>query len=95
MTSFIAHSESPPLTFHCRLLVAKSSTYSSIQSATQTIVNVITEVTTHKAFCAQWGISESDLAATPEASSTTAYGAYLLDIGLQGTCLTSVRGPSW
>ncbi|CDO71907.1 hypothetical protein BN946_scf184940.g54 [Trametes cinnabarina] len=66
------------------LLVAKSSTYSSIQSATQTIVNVINEVSTHKAFCAQWGISEADLAATPESPSTTAYGAYLIDIGLQG-----------
>ncbi|EIW60970.1 uncharacterized protein TRAVEDRAFT_146719 [Trametes versicolor FP-101664 SS1] len=66
------------------LLVAKSSTYSSIESATQTIVNVINEVATHKAFCAQWGISEADLAATPESPSTTAYGAYLLDTGLQG-----------
>ncbi|KAI8989697.1 Phosphomethylpyrimidine kinase-domain-containing protein [Trametes punicea] len=66
------------------LLVAKSSTYSSIQSATQTIINVINEVSTHKTFCAQWGISEVDLAATPESPSTTAYGAYLIDIGLQG-----------
>ncbi|KAI0781506.1 Phosphomethylpyrimidine kinase-domain-containing protein [Trametes elegans] len=66
------------------LLVAKSSTYSSIQTATQTIVNVINEVTTHKGFCAQWGISEADLAATPESPATTAYGAYLLDTGLQG-----------
>ncbi|KAI0695108.1 Phosphomethylpyrimidine kinase-domain-containing protein [Cerioporus squamosus] len=66
------------------LLVAKSSTYASIQTATQTIVNVINEVATHKAFCAQWGISEEELTATPESPSTTAYGAYLLDIGLQG-----------
>ena len=58
-------------------------------------MNVINEVATHKAFCAQWGISESDLAATPEAPSTTAYGAYLLDIGLQGACLASARGPLW
>ncbi|KAI0333121.1 hypothetical protein GY45DRAFT_1320061 [Cubamyces sp. BRFM 1775] len=66
------------------LLVAKSSTYSSIQSATQTIINVINEVSTHKAFCAQWGISEADLISTPESPSTTAYGAYLIDMGLQG-----------
>ncbi|KAI0355144.1 hypothetical protein OH77DRAFT_1425197 [Trametes cingulata] len=66
------------------LLVAKSSTYSSIQSATQTIINVINEVATHKTFCAKWGITEADLAATPESPSTTAYGAYLLDTGLQG-----------
>ncbi|KAL7282905.1 hypothetical protein ACG7TL_002321 [Trametes sanguinea] len=66
------------------LLVAKSSTYGSIESATQTIVNVINEVRTHKAFSARWGISEADLAATPESPSTTAYGAYLIDVGLQG-----------
>ncbi|KAI1791572.1 Phosphomethylpyrimidine kinase-domain-containing protein [Ganoderma leucocontextum] len=66
------------------LLVAKSSTYGSIQSATQTIINIINEVTTHKSFCTHWGISEAELNATPESPSTTAYGAYLLDIGLQG-----------
>ncbi|KAM5542813.1 hypothetical protein V8D89_003774 [Ganoderma adspersum] len=66
------------------LLVAKSSTYGSIQSATQTIINIINEVTTHKSFCTQWGISEAELNATPESPSTTAYGAYLLDVGLQG-----------
>ncbi|EJF56289.1 hypothetical protein DICSQDRAFT_71741 [Dichomitus squalens LYAD-421 SS1] len=66
------------------LLIAKSATYTSIQSATQTIMNIITEVTTHKSFCALWGISEAELSATPESPSTTAYGAYLLDIGLQG-----------
>ena len=75
------------------LLVAKSSTYSSIQSATQTIINIITEVTTHKSFCAQWGVSEAELAATPESPSTTAYGAYLLDVGLQGQ--RSAWSPSW
>ena len=66
------------------LLIAKSATYASIQAATQTIINIITEVSTHKSFCAQWGISEEELSATPESPSTTAYGAYLLDIGLQG-----------
>ncbi|KAI0648441.1 Phosphomethylpyrimidine kinase-domain-containing protein [Trametes meyenii] len=66
------------------LLVAKSATYGAIESATQTIINVINEVATHKAFCAQWGITEADLAATPESPSTTAYGAFLLDTGLQG-----------
>ena len=67
------------------LLVAKSSTYASIQSATQTIINVINEVASHKAYCAQWGITEADLLATPESPATTAYGAYILDCGLSGT----------
>lgn len=66
------------------LLAAKSSTFPAIKSATDTILNVISEVTTHKSFCAQWGISEEELLATPESPATTAYGAYLLDVGLQG-----------
>jgi hydroxymethylpyrimidine/phosphomethylpyrimidine kinase / thiaminase len=48
-------------------------------------MNVVNEVATHKSFCAAWGISEQELLATPESPATTAYGAYLLDVGLQGT----------
>ncbi|EKM56098.1 uncharacterized protein PHACADRAFT_209595 [Phanerochaete carnosa HHB-10118-sp] len=66
------------------LLAAKSSTFAAIKTATDTIMNVINEVATHKSFCAKWGISEEELSATPESPATTAYGAYLLDIGLQG-----------
>ncbi|EMD34312.1 hypothetical protein CERSUDRAFT_158703 [Gelatoporia subvermispora B] len=66
------------------LLAAKSSTFSSIDAATKTIINIVTEVSMHKAYCAQWGITEDELRATPESPATTAYGAYLLDVGLQG-----------
>ncbi|KAI8974247.1 hypothetical protein BD414DRAFT_557108 [Trametes punicea] len=66
------------------LLVAESLTYSSSQSSTQTTNNIINEVSTHKTFCAQWEISEVDLAATPGSPSTTAYGAYLVNIELRG-----------
>ncbi|TFY64232.1 hypothetical protein EVJ58_g2760 [Rhodofomes roseus] len=66
------------------LLAAKSSTFSSIQAATATIITVINEVTMHRAYCAQWGITEDELKATPESPATTAYGAFILDTGLQG-----------
>ncbi|KAI0933434.1 hypothetical protein AcV5_005581 [Taiwanofungus camphoratus] len=66
------------------LLAAKSSTFTSIHSATSTIINVINEVSMHQSYCTQWGISEEELKATPESPATTAYGAYLLDTGLQG-----------
>ncbi|KAI0081406.1 hypothetical protein K474DRAFT_1656531 [Panus rudis PR-1116 ss-1] len=66
------------------LLAAKSTTFPAIDAATKTIINVINEVNTHKAFCAQWGITEDELLRTPESPATTAYGAYILDIGLQG-----------
>lgn len=74
------------LSWSCSLLAAKSSTFPAIKAATDTILNVINEVTTHKAFCAQWGITEEDLLATPESPATTAYGAYILDCGMTGKC---------
>ena len=55
-----------------------------MQSATQTIPNIITGVSMHTSLATQWGIPKAELDTTPEAPSTTAYGAYLLDVSLQG-----------
>lgn len=38
----------------------------------------------HKAYCATWGVNELELEKTQESAATTAYGAYLLDVGLHG-----------
>jgi len=67
-----------------RLLVAKSHTFEAIQPATQTILNVLNEVKMHKSFCEEWGVSKDELESTPESPATMAYGAYLLNVGLQG-----------
>ncbi|KAG6808730.1 hypothetical protein H0H92_003092 [Tricholoma furcatifolium] len=67
-----------------RLLAAKSTSFKAIQSATQTIMNIITETATHKSYCAHFGVTEEELENTPEGAATTSYGAYLIDIGLQG-----------
>lgn len=67
-----------------RLMAAKSATFSAISNSNRVILNVLTEVTNHKTYCAQWGITESELDETSESSATTAYGAYILDVGLQG-----------
>ncbi|PPQ65826.1 hypothetical protein CVT24_012053 [Panaeolus cyanescens] len=66
------------------LLAAKSATFPEIQSATETILNVLHEIGNHTDYCAKFGISKQELESTPEATSTTAYGAYLIDVGLQG-----------
>ncbi|RDB19193.1 putative hydroxymethylpyrimidine/phosphomethylpyrimidine kinase 2 [Hypsizygus marmoreus] len=66
------------------LLAAKSTTFEAIGSATQTIINIIHEIGTHKSFCNSFGITNDVLEGTPEAPATTAYGAYVLDVGLQG-----------
>ncbi|KAL5490671.1 THI20 [Sanghuangporus weigelae] len=67
------------------LLVAKSRRFADIKPATDTILNVLNEVTMHKSYCsAELGISEVELEMTPESSATTAYGAFILDSGLRG-----------
>lgn len=51
----------------------------------QSVQNVLHEISTnHKAFCARWGIGKKELEETPESTATTAYGAYIMDIGFQG-----------
>jgi hydroxymethylpyrimidine/phosphomethylpyrimidine kinase / thiaminase len=66
------------------MLVAKGSSFSAMKPAAQTIMNVVTESAMHKSFCAQWGISDEELESTPESPATTAYGAFLLDIAIEG-----------
>ncbi|KAK7438443.1 trifunctional hydroxymethylpyrimidine kinase/phosphomethylpyrimidine kinase/thiaminase [Stygiomarasmius scandens] len=66
------------------LLAAKSPSFTSIDSAVRTITNILQEINTHKAFCAQFGVSEEELEQTEESRATTAYGAWLIDMGVQG-----------
>jgi len=76
--------------FNPRLLVGKSTHLNIITNSTQTILNVLQEINNHKEFCAKFGITQKDLENTPEAAATTAYGAYILDVGLQGA-LSRIR----
>ncbi|ESK85195.1 thiamin biosynthesis protein (thi-4) [Moniliophthora roreri MCA 2997] len=69
------------------LLITKSSTYSQIASATQTILNILNEIGTHKTFCARFGISEEELETTEEGLATAAYGGYLINVGLEGDAI--------
>ncbi|KAJ6500752.1 Phosphomethylpyrimidine kinase-domain-containing protein [Mycena sanguinolenta] len=66
------------------LLAAKSDNFPAIASATQTILNVLREIATHRAFCTTFGVSASELEHTREAGATSAYGGYLIDVGMQG-----------
>ena len=38
----------------------------------------------HVAFSEQWGVDLTELESTPESPACTAYGAYIMDIGMQG-----------
>ena len=46
-----------------------------------------TEMRLHVAFCEGWGLTEADMAATPEAQQTMAYTRYVLEAGMAGDVL--------
>lgn len=51
----------------------------------KTILDV--ELDLHRGFCRDWGITEDDLAALPEARATLAYTRFVLDAGSRGDLL--------
>ena len=46
-----------------------------------------TEMRLHVSFCEGWGLTEADMAATPEAQQTMAYTRYVLEAGTAGDVL--------
>ena len=50
------------------------------------------EMDLHRSYCAQFGISSQELAATVAAPTTVAYTAYLLQLALQGSFAELVAG---
>ncbi|KAJ8592664.1 thiamine biosynthesis protein [Rhizopogon salebrosus TDB-379] len=66
------------------LLAAKSHAYPSILAATEVVFSIIRESSMHMGYCAEWGITEDELNSTPESPALTAYGAFLIDTGMQG-----------
>lgn len=66
------------------LLATKSSDLASIAISAQIMLYIAQETNTHEAFCASFGITAAELEATPESPATTAYGLYVLDVGLRG-----------
>ncbi|KAI6140408.1 Phosphomethylpyrimidine kinase-domain-containing protein [Pisolithus tinctorius] len=72
------------------LLAAKSDNFAPILAATHIVLHIAKESSMHTSYCAQWGITKEELESTPESTTTTAYGAFLLDTGLQGDTMKLV-----
>ncbi len=70
------------------LAVFKSEDLASMRYA-QAGLNAMldTEISLHVDYCRDWGISEDQLQALPEASATVAYTRYVLDAGFAGDLL--------
>ena len=71
--------------------MAKSSAYSDFAAAAEIVLTIVREREMHVAFSAQWGIDLAELENTPESPACTAYGAYIMDIGIQGVSDPSLR----
>lgn len=70
------------------LAAYKSRTLSDLRQAKAGLSTILdTELELHIGFCREWGISEADLAALPEARETLAYTRYVLEAGHRGDLL--------
>ena len=70
------------------LAVYKSDDLADMRSASRTLAGILdVEMGLHVAYCAEWGLSEADMAKAPEARETVAYTRYVLDRGQAGDVL--------
>ena len=70
------------------LAVYKSRTLTDMRQAHDGLKAIIDlELGLHVNYCREWGISEAELAALPEARATMAYTRYVLDTGNRGDLL--------
>lgn len=66
------------------LLASKLRHIDHIRSASNSLAAIVAELPLHVSYCADWGLSEADMAAQPEAPQTLNYTRYVLDIGHAG-----------
>lgn len=70
------------------LAAFKAETLDDIRAAAAGLTAMVNqEMKLHVAYCEQWGLSEADMSAAPEANATMAYTRYVLEKGLAGDLL--------
>src|SRR5690606_14487068 len=70
------------------LAAYKATDLADIRQATRGLSAIVDlEMGLHVGFCRDWGLSEADMAALPEADATMAYTRYVLEKGLSGDLL--------
>lgn len=67
------------------LAIYKAQTLEEMRAPLPSLQALIENETCHHVtYCAQWGLTESDMEAEPEAFGTVAYTRYVLDTGMAG-----------
>ncbi len=70
------------------LAAYKSDDLAELRAAAAAMAGIVdVEMKLHVQFCRDWGLSEAQMQATPEAPATVAYTRYVLDCGLRGDLL--------
>ena len=70
------------------LAAYKSDTLEDLRQAAAAVSAIAdTEMSLHVEYCGRWGLTEADMAATPEADATVAYTSYVLAKGASGDLL--------
>jgi thiaminase/transcriptional activator TenA len=70
------------------LAAYKSDDLAELRAAATAMAGIVeVEMKLHVAFCRDWGLSEAQMQAVPEAPATVAYTRYVLDCGLRGDLL--------
>lgn len=67
------------------LAIYKSNTLADMRNALPNVNELLnSEINHHVNYCANWGLTESDMEAEDEGSGTVAYTRYVLDTGMKG-----------
>lgn len=67
------------------LAAVKSDTLADLRAAAASVTAIVdVEMPLHVAYCRDWGLTEDQMAAEPEAMETVAYTRFVLDRGLAG-----------
>ena len=67
------------------LAAVKSETLEDLRGAAAVVTTIVdVEMPLHVAYCRDWGLTEAQMAAEPEAMETVAYTRFVLDCGLAG-----------
>jgi len=69
------------------LAVFKAESIEAMRDKTAAIGAILAETGMHLTYCAEWGIPEAEVRATPESAETVSYTRYVIDRGLAGDIL--------
>ena len=69
------------------LAVVKGESLAAMREKAAAVLAILDETRLHLRYCADWGLTEADVVATPETAETVSYTRWVLDRGLAGDIL--------